>query len=122
MHESKDKLPVILEAPDTSVRAIRDMGGMAIAHLELPAGTDIGPLLEGLPNDRCPSTHWGYVIKGKMTISYLDGGSEVMEAGDVFSIAPGHTATVQADVAFIEISPVGEFATVADHILAAAAG
>ena len=122
MHESIENLPVILEGPGTTVRALRDMGGMAVAHLELPAGTDIGPLLEGLPNDRCPSPHWGYVIKGKMTITYLDGNSEVLEAGQVFNISPGHTATVQEDVAFVELSPVGEFAPVVDHILAASAG
>ncbi len=122
MHEVKEKLPVLLEAPDTAIRALSGMGGMALACLELPAGTDLGPLLEGLPDDRCPCPHWGYVLEGKLTVSYRDGGDEKLEAGQVFYLPPGHTATVQEDAAIIELSPEKEYGEVISHVLAKAGG
>ena len=36
--------------------------------ISVPAGTDFGPLLKGLPNDRCPCPHWGYVLKGRLRV------------------------------------------------------
>ena len=64
MHESKDRLPVKLEGPDTTLRGISGWGNMSIAYAELPAGTDLGPLLEGLANNACHCPHWGYLVKG----------------------------------------------------------
>ncbi len=122
MHEVKEKLPIILETPDTAIRALSGMGGMALAYLELPAGTDLGPLLEGLPDDKCPCPHWGYILKGKLTVSYRDGGDEKLEAGQVFYLPPGHTATVQEDAAIIELSPEKEYGEVISHVLAKAGG
>ena len=81
------------------------------------AGTDLGPLLEGLPDDKCQCPHWGYMLKGRMTLSYKDGGSEQLEAGQVFFWPPGHTATVEEDVEIIELSPEGEYEEVISHVL-----
>ena len=118
MHELKENLPVLMEAPDTVIRALSGMDGMSIAYLELPAGTDLGPLLEGLPSDKCPCPHWGYVIDGKLTVSYTDGADEILGAGQVFYLSPGHTATVEKDATIIELSPDKEYGEVVDHVLA----
>ncbi len=117
MHELKEKLPMKLEAPDTSIRAQVGWGGMAMAFLKLPAGTDLGPLLEGLPDDKCQCPHWGYMLKGRMTLSYKDGANEQLEAGQVFFWPPGHTASVEEDVEIIELSPEGEYEEVISHVL-----
>ena len=77
---------------------------MRTAYVELPKGTDLGPLLKGLPDDHCPAPHWGYVLKGQLTVSYLKGEDDVLRAGDVFYLPPGHTGVVQEDFAFIELS------------------
>ncbi len=122
MREAKENLPMKLEAPGTALRASGGWGGMSTAYVELPAGTDLGPLLKGLPDDRCPTPHWGYVVKGQMTVSYLEGEDDVLRAGDVFYIPPGHTGVVQEDFAFIEFSPEKEFQVSLDNILKQAGG
>jgi hypothetical protein len=50
---------------------------------------DATPLMKGLPDDRCQSPHWGYVVTGKLTFRYADR-EEVFEAGDAFYTPPGH--------------------------------
>jgi hypothetical protein len=50
---------------------------------------DATPLLKGLPDDRCQCPHWGYVIKGRITMRYADR-EEVFEAGDAWYTPPGH--------------------------------
>ena len=75
--------------------------------VSLPAGADLGPLFKGLPNDRCPCPHWGYVIRGRMRIAYADR-EEVVSAGDIVYMPPGHTAVVEEDFEWAEFSPPAE--------------
>ena len=110
-------MAVVMEGDGVTVRTVEDWGGMAVGFFELPTGTDLGPLLEGLPGDACTGHHWGYVVKGKITISNNEASDEALEAGDLFHLLPGHSATVQEDVAFIEFTPAGEFKQVIDHVL-----
>jgi hypothetical protein len=91
-------------------------GGMTIALMELPAGTDATPLLKGLPGDKCQCAHWGYVLKGSMHIGYADGAEEVVKAGDVFYFPPGHTGWTDEDVAWVEVSPAEDWAEVMAHV------
>jgi hypothetical protein len=83
--------------------------------VSLPAGTDLGPLLRGLPNDLCPCPHWGYVLKGRMRMTYSDG-EEVLTQGDLFYMPPGHTGVVEEDVEFVEFSPPGEHEAVLEVV------
>ena len=46
---------------------------------------DATPLFKGLPDDRCPCPHWGYVFKGQITFRFADH-DEVFEAGDAFYV------------------------------------
>lgn len=57
---------------------------------ELRQDIDATPLLRGLPGDRCQCPHWGYVIKGKMTMRFADH-EETYEAGEAYYVPPGHT-------------------------------
>jgi hypothetical protein len=69
---------------------------------------DGGPLLKGLPDDRCQCPHWGYVLSGKIKFTYADG-EEVFEAGDAFYTPPGHIPVVEeADTEFVMFSPAEE--------------
>ena len=117
MHISREEMPIVMEAPDTRIRVTEGWGGMTAAFFELPAGTDLGPMLQGLPGDACTGHHWGYVVKGKITISSEDESEEVLEAGHIFHLLPGHSATVQEDVVFVEFTPEREFKQVIDHVL-----
>ena len=93
-----------------------------MAYAEFPAGTDLGPLLQGLPDDACQCPHWGYMIKGRMTISYTEGEDDSLQAGDVFYLRPGHTGVVEEDAAMYELSPEKEYKVSLDHVLAKAGG
>ena len=116
MHSKKEELPVVLEGPGTKFRAKGGYGKMAPAYWEMPAGPVDKALLEGLPNNSCHCPHWGYVVKGKMTIHYDSGEDEIVSAGDVFYIPSGHTATINEGISVIEFSPEKEYMEVMDHL------
>ncbi len=103
MRASMGELPVLLEAGPASVRGA-DWGGMRVAVVSVPAGTDFGPLLAGLPRDRCQAPHWGYVIKGRLRVEFEDD-VEILQAGDYYHLKPGHTGVAEEDTEFIEVSP-----------------
>jgi len=100
MRAPRNELPEVLGA---AVRAT-DWGDLRAIAFALPAGTDLGPLLKGLPDDRCSCPHWGYVIRGRMRVSYAEG-QEILRAGDLYYLPPGHTGVVDEDLECIEFSP-----------------
>lgn len=61
-------------------------------------------LLKGLPDDICPVAHWGYVLKGRFRVMYKDS-EEIVSAGDVFYMKPGHTVIFDADTEYVMFSP-----------------
>ena len=98
------------------MRAIPGYGGMTVGYSEMPAGTDMTPLLQGLENDSCHCPHWGYMIEGAIRMKYDDGTEEVINTGDVFYLQPGHTAIVEKDMKFLDFSPEKEINEVMEHI------
>ncbi|QJW90175.1 hypothetical protein HNV11_12715 [Spirosoma taeanense] len=116
MKTKKEDIPVTMEAPGTTMRALPGYGGMTVAFNELPAGTDFSPLLAGLPNNSCHCPHWGYVVEGALKLKYDDGTEETVTTGDVFYLPPGHTAIVEKDLKFIDFSPEKELNEVMGHI------
>ncbi len=103
MHATKTELPLMLEAGDASVRGA-EWGEMRVVLVSVPAGTDFGPLLKGLPQDRCQAPHWGYVLKGRLRIQFADG-EEVLSAGDFYYLPPDHTGIADEDTDFLEVVP-----------------
>ena len=103
MHATRDQFPVIFGSDAAGIRGV-DWGELRATFVSIPAGSDITPLLEGLPNNRCPCPHWGYVLKGQMLVTH-DGGEESIRAGEIFYIPPGHTMFVDEDVEYVEFSP-----------------
>ena len=106
MHTSTTSLPILLEAGPNQVRGA-DWGAMRVAVVSVAAGTDFGPLLAGLPNDRCPGEHWGYVIKGRLRITDANGNQELLGCGDLYHLAPGHTGVAEEDTEFIKVGEPG---------------
>ncbi len=47
-----------------------DIDEMTVNFLSFGIDIDGTPLLKGLPDDRCPCPHWGYVTKGKLTYRF----------------------------------------------------
>jgi hypothetical protein len=116
MKTKKEQIPVTMEAPGMKMRALEGYGGMTVAFNELPAGTDVTPLLEGLANNSCHCVHWGYIAEGELLVKYDNGTEETLTTGDVFYMPPGHTAIVQKDLKIIDFNPEKEFAEVMGHI------
>ncbi len=116
MKIKKEDIPVIMQAPNTIIRAIPNCGGITLGFNELPKGTDFTPLLKGLDNDSCHSAHWGYLFEGKIQLIYDDGKEEVVGAGEVFYWPAGHTAIVKEDIKFLEFSPTKEYTEVMKHV------
>ena len=83
--------------------------GFLRATVAMLAGTLLSatPLFAGLPEDRCQSPHWGYVMAGKVTFRYADR-DEVYEAGDAYYAPPGHLPLLTAGTAVVEFSPTAE--------------
>ncbi len=82
-----------------SAASVREHGPVTDREQELPGYTvnfvqfhqdiDGTALLKGLPDDRCQCPHWGYILKGKLTMRFADR-EEVYEAGEAFYSPPGH--------------------------------
>ena len=65
---------------------------------------DATPLMKGLPGDRCHCSHWGYVIKGRISFRF-ETREETFEAGEAYYVAPGHTPRHHAGTEIVEFSP-----------------
>jgi hypothetical protein len=114
MREQLNELPIELAQGDLVTRYV-EWNDMAVRYARLPAGTDMGPVLEGLPNDRCPSPHWGIVLEGSITLVHADGTQETTSAGEAYHWPAGHTAIAEEAVAFLEIGPVAEMGAFGEH-------
>src|SRR4051812_37668798 len=60
-----------------------ELGGYTVGFETFREDADATPLFKGLPDDRCQSPHWGYVLAGAVTFRYADR-EEVYEAGDAY--------------------------------------
>ena len=116
MKMKKEDIPVTMEAPGTIMRGFPGWGGMTVAFNEIPAGTDMSPLLKGLKNDSCQCPHWGYILEGEVLMKYDDGAEEILSTGDVFYMQPGHTGIANKNTKLIDFSPERELKEVMDHI------
>lgn len=79
-------------------------GGYTVGFETYTVDADLTPLFIGLPNDRCQCSHWGYVMKGKVTFK-TSTGDETFETGDAYYVGPGHTPVLYAGTEVIEFSP-----------------
>lgn len=88
-----------------NVMMAADLGEMAAAVVTAPAGADLRPVLTQLPEGSCQVPHWGYVVYGALNIGYDGGNSEVVRAGELFYMEPGHTVWVDEDTQYVDFSP-----------------
>jgi hypothetical protein len=104
-----------------------DLEGYTVNFLHFTQPVDMAVMLRGLPGDVCHCPHWGIVTDGEMTVRYADH-DEVVSAGDVFYMPPGHVPTYLPGTRVIQFSPAEEMRVVDETIqrnqraLAAGAG
>ncbi len=82
--------------------------GYTVGFESYSADSDAAELFRGLPDDRCQSPHWGYVVKGKVGFRYADG-EETYAAGDAYYAPPSHTPVFFAGTEIVEFSPTEAF-------------
>lgn len=114
MHRSLEELPVELQQGDLVTR-YAEWGDMAVRFADLPAGADMGPVLEGLPGDRCPSPHWGLVLEGAIRVTQADGSADVIRGGQTYYWPAGHTAVAEERTTFLEVGPVAPMRQFSEH-------
>jgi hypothetical protein len=113
--ERRRKVPKVSKA---SAPRTEDMGVLVGHYGELDGYTvgferfredaDATPLFKGLPDDRCQSPHWGYVVSGSVTFRYEDR-EEIYETGDAYYAPPGHVPVVSAGTEIVEFSPTDAY-------------
>jgi hypothetical protein len=91
-----------------------------VDFVTIKQGHSLAPLLRGLPGDSCQCPHWGYLLAGKVTVSYADG-EETYQAGDAFYMPPGHVPAAEAGTEIIQFSPSEQLAETLAAIRANAA-
>jgi hypothetical protein len=122
MRIAKQQVPIKLKTEGAVARVQTNFGDaqacgqMNGEYFSLAAGTDISPLLKGLEQNLCQAPHWGYLIKGALTVTYADGQQEVINAEDLFYWPPGHTVKVHEDAEIVLFSPLKEHAPVIAHM------
>ena len=85
-----------------------DLDGYTIGFESFREDTDGTPLFVGLPDDRCQSPHWGYVVKGRIVFEYADR-AEIFETGDAYHAPPGHIPKIEAGSEIVEFSPTAPY-------------
>ena len=95
-----------------------DLDGYTVNLMTFVEGQDLTPMLAGLPRGQCHCPHWGYVLKGRMTVRY-DDHEEVLEAGDAFYLPPGHVPTTEAGTEYLQFSPADQLAETTAAIMKA---
>ncbi len=116
MQSKATDLPIAHEALGEMIRGT-DWGGMTSAYMEYPVGLDFTPLLEGLEGDLCQCPHWGYVIEGRIRVTYQDGTEEFVSGGELYYWPAGHTIVVEEAVRMVEFSPHDEMSQVVAHVV-----
>lgn len=95
--------------------AHEDLDGFTVNFLTFKVDIDGAPLLKGLPDDRCPCPHWGYVTKGAVTFRFADHAENYVE-GDAFYVPPGHIPEVAAGTEYLQFSPAEELHAISEVI------
>jgi len=108
MHATKTDLPVAFDLEGQGISRQAEWGTLNVAIESFAAGLDATEMFASLPDGRCQCPHWGYVTKGRMRIKYADH-DEVISAGEVYHMEPGHIPVIEEDIELVEFSPLGEY-------------
>jgi hypothetical protein len=85
---SKDSASQVTQMGPAGEDRHEDLDGYTVDFMSFTQGGALAPMLKGLPDDMCQCPHWGYVVKGRMTMRFVDH-EEIYEAGDAYYAPPG---------------------------------
>jgi quercetin dioxygenase-like cupin family protein len=107
---SKESAPSVDDA-GPALDQSGELDGYMVEFVTIRQGHSLAGLFTGLPGDRCPCPHFGYLFKGRLTVTYADR-EEIYEAGDAFIMSPGHVPAAETGSEFVQFSPADEAAKV----------
>jgi len=113
---SKETAPNVEQA-GPALDASGDLDDYTVEFVSIQESHSLAELLKGLPGDRCPCPHWGYLFTGKITVNYADR-TEVYEGGDAYYMSPGHVPAAESGSEFLQFSPRELVAEIHAHIQA----
>ena len=90
---TRDNTELAVDVDGAGQQHRAEAGGMTIALERWTAGLDTAEWFAELPDGACQEPHWGYCLKGKVTMRFTDGETEVISAGDTYYSAPATTRT-----------------------------
>lgn len=82
-------------------------GGFTVSFETHTSDEDLGPLLEGLPNDECQLVRLGYVVRGIAEFR-VGGRIETYNAGDAYYVPAGHVPIYRDGAEVVEFSPTDQ--------------
>jgi hypothetical protein len=122
MRIEKDRVTVKMDIPGATLRQqdgfgdASGFGTISGEYFSLAAGVDTRPLFEGLEGEVCDCPHWGYLLRGRVTVTDRNGSSETVNANDLFYWPPGHNVKVEDDAELVMFSPQREHTRIIDHM------
>jgi hypothetical protein len=112
---SKNDIPVALQL-GTFEKRRADWGGTDVSFESVADDMDCRGIFGGLPDNRCPCPHWGFLFKGRITVHYADR-VEVIEPGQAYYMEPGHEPVYAAGTEVVEFSPTDKLNEVIAQVL-----
>lgn len=122
MRVAKDNVDVRMEIPGAVIRQRTEFGDasgfgkISCEYFTLSAGVDTTPLFQGLEGNLCQCPHWGFVLRGQVTTTDVQGVRETVKANDLFYWPPGHNVKVDVDAELVMFSPQSEHSHVINHM------
>src|SRR5262245_22163284 len=104
MHAARDDLPAAIVVPGALTSRHVRWGDLHVAVERIAVGEATDFFAARLPSGRCDCPHWGYVLEGRLRIKYADH-DELISAGELFYLPPGHIPVVEETAEIIEFSP-----------------
>ncbi len=116
---SRDTAPNVQDAGPAVDRG-GELEGYTVDFVTIRQAHSLAAMLKGLPGDSCQCPHWGYLLAGRITVSYADH-EETYQAGDAFYMPPGHVPAAETGTEFLQFSPTDQLAVTLAGIKANAA-
>jgi hypothetical protein len=123
MRIAKEDVQIKMEIPGAVIRQRTDfgdatgLGKISGEYFSLSSGVDTTPLFQGLEDDLCQCPHWGFVLRGQLTMTDVNGVQETVNANDLFYWPPGHNIKVDEDADIVMFSPQLEHSHVINHMI-----
>jgi hypothetical protein len=95
----RTEVPVVIDNDGVELR-MRDEGAMTVCFVRLQARANVAPALRGLPGDRCPCPHWGYMLRGWVRVQIAEGPRDD-PVGEAFYWGPGHAPEALEDSEYV---------------------